>query len=194
VLVGTLAAAAACAHAAKPWSFPAGPTDQLAVPGEVGGAEITPEGDLYTGYGELAFWTGARLAPLDERIRSLLDGRWPVVRATHKDGPVRYQLDYFAGRTGGQAAYFVRVVVSNRSVRRVRARFAAGWRWSGGKLRPDGDFSARFPRPATAQLPGLYTQPGEPFSAAAAYAFDGRALLRDGRAVYLFPERPPGCV
>ncbi len=193
VLVATLAAAAACAHADAPWSFPAAPTDQLAVPGEPGGAEITPEGDLYTGYGELAFWTGARLAPLDQRERSLLDGRWPVVRATRDDGRVRYQLDYFAGRAGGEAAYFVRVLVSNRSARPARARFAAGWRWSGGKRRADGSFSSRFPRPATPSFPGLYLQPGEPFSPAASYAFDsGRALVRDGRAVYLFPRRAAG--
>jgi hypothetical protein len=193
VLVATLAAAVACAHAAKPWSFPAGPTDQIAVPGETGGAEITPEGYLYTGYGELAFWTGARLAPLKQRVRSLLDGRWPVVRATRDDGPVRYQLDYFAGRAGGAGAYFVRVIIRNRSARRVRAsRFAAAWRWTGGKRRTDGGFSARFPRPATPLFPGLYTQPGETFSPVARYAFDGRALLRDGLAVYLFPKGPPG--
>jgi hypothetical protein len=194
-LAASIAGAAVCAPASAqaPVLFPSTPTDQLALPGVAGGAEITPEGDLYTGYGELAFWAGRRLEPLDERVRSLLDGRWPVVRAARDDGPVRYELEYFAGRARGHAAFFVRVLARNDSARRAPVRFATGWRWSGGRPSPDGNtFSSRFQRPRTPKYPGLYLQPGEPFSPTASYAFGKRGLLRDGRVVYLFARRPQG--
>ena len=46
------AIAAPAAHAA-PFSFLERPTDQIAVPGYVSGTTVTPEGSLYTGWAEL---------------------------------------------------------------------------------------------------------------------------------------------
>ena len=54
ILAVCLLAPPAAARAAG-GGFLAEPTDQLAVPGLVAGAEITPEGDVYTGSAELRF-------------------------------------------------------------------------------------------------------------------------------------------
>ena len=55
---GTLATAA---PAAPTTGFLSKPTDQIAVPGMISGGEITPEGDLYTGWAEYELRFGRRL-------------------------------------------------------------------------------------------------------------------------------------
>jgi hypothetical protein len=72
------AIAAPAAHAA-PFSFLERPTDQIAVPGYVSGTTVTPEGSLYTGWAELVFRYGPRLREVDAPVRELMDGRLPVV-------------------------------------------------------------------------------------------------------------------
>ncbi|MEA2265277.1 MAG: hypothetical protein QOE27_860, partial [Solirubrobacteraceae bacterium] len=59
--LAALAAALVPGSASARWSFVATPTDQLGVPGLFAASEITPEGGIYTGYGELAFSFGAPL-------------------------------------------------------------------------------------------------------------------------------------
>ncbi len=42
------------------------------------GSEVTPEGYLYTGLGELMFFVGPEQTPIDARVRTLEDGYLPV--------------------------------------------------------------------------------------------------------------------
>jgi len=72
-LLATLAAAGPAG--ARPYGFLATPTDQLAVPGYVAGFEVTPEGFLYNGRGELVFRAGPRLVGLRAPVRTLEGGR-----------------------------------------------------------------------------------------------------------------------
>lgn len=192
--VGALLALSPAAAAApsEPFSFLKTPTDQLAVPGEPAGTEITPEGYLYTGHTELIFKLGPRLRPFAQPLRTLAGGRYPVVSSQRTSGGVRYGLELFASPVGGQTVDFVRVELRNTSRRPARARFAAAVRHAGGGLTASGAPRFRFRRPAAPERPGLYLQPGEAFDPGALHAFSGRALTRAGRALYLFPPAPPG--
>ena len=178
--------------AAAPFSFSKTPTDQLAVPGEVAGTEITPEGYLYTGHTELVFDVGSRLRPFVQPLRRLAEGRYPVVSSRLDAGGVRYRVEVFASPVAGQSVDFVRVEARNISRGPAVARFATSVRHAGGGLTASGGPRFRFRRPALAERPGLYVQPGAVFDPGARYAFADRALMRDGRALYLFPRAAAG--
>lgn len=165
---------------------PAAPTDQIGVPGAAGGWEITPEGSLYGPAAEVTWSFGPRLAPWAVSTRSLAEGRLPVVLARRSAGGVTYELSQFA--TGPARAPVVVAVlrVRNPGRRTLRARWSASVAWTRGRRRPDGTCAFRFHRPAAAaDFPGGYAQPGEAFLPGAAYAWEGRVLRRDGRALLL---------
>ncbi|MEA2221070.1 MAG: hypothetical protein QOJ35_3696, partial [Solirubrobacteraceae bacterium] len=175
-----VALASPAAVAARPYGFLATPTDQLAVPGHLAGFEITPEGFVYSGFGELVMRAGPNLVGLRAPVRTLQGGRYPLMHYGQKLAGVRYELQAFASVVAEQPVAFVRVSIVNDTARPVQARWAVGIRSSGGALKPSGVRRFRFPRPAIPQLPGLYTQPGAVFDPASDYAFGDRAILRDG--------------
>jgi hypothetical protein len=181
VAVALVAAIAPAAPAiARPYGFLATPTDQLAVPGHVAGFEITPEGFVYGGYGELVLRAGPKLVGLRAPVRTLHGGRYPLMRYGQKFAGVRYGLQAFASIAAGQPVAFLRVTIRNETPRPAQARWAVGMAYSLGALKPSGVRRFRFPRPAVPQLPGLYTQAGVPFDP----GWDGehQRRVRDRRA------------
>ena len=185
----------ATARARAQPGFLATPTDQLTVPGQVAGAEITPEGDVYTGAAEIAFRYGPGLAAWRVATRTRAEGRYPVLSSQAAAAGVGYRLTTLMDTVAGQAVVFAHLTVHNGSPRRAVARWAAEALWSGGAPEPAGRHAYRFPRPATSPVPGLYTQPGEPFDAGARYASAGGALTRDGRVLMVYggaPDTPRG--
>ena len=66
------------------------PTDQIAVPGMLAGAEIAPEGDLYTGWAEYELRFGRRLARWNQPTRVLPNPSVPLLSSSLADGPVRW--------------------------------------------------------------------------------------------------------
>ncbi len=192
--VALLAAALALASpaAARPYGFLATPTDQLAVPGHLAGFEITPEGFVYGGYGELVMRAGPSLVGLRAPVRTLHGGRYPLMRYGQRIAGVRYDVETFASIVAGQPVALVRVVLRNETARPLQGRWAVGLRSSGGALKPSGVRRFRFPRPGIPQLPGLYTQPGAAFDPASKYALGDRAILRDGHVMATFPPPAPG--
>jgi hypothetical protein len=185
------AVVAAAPAAARPYGFLATPTDQLAVPGHVAGFEVTPEGFLYGGFGELVFRAGPKLVGLRAPVRTLEGGRYPVLRYGQRFGGARYDLDVFASEVAGQPVAFARVTLRNTSARPLRARWAVGLRYSGGALKANGVRRFRFPRPVAPQRPGLITQPGTPFALGWDYGFGGGTLIRDGQVLATYAI-PPG--
>jgi hypothetical protein len=187
-----VALALAPSAAARPFSFITEPTDQLGVPGYIPGTALTPDGSLYTGWGELAFRFGPRLAPADGTVRELLGGRYPVIRYFLSHGGVDYTVTALAAGVGHRPVNFVRVVIHNGGSRPAAAAWGAGLRYSGGRLDPRGAYTFRFQRPATPAREGLYDQPGVVFDPSSVWAFNGGAVTRDGDALLLFPGAPPG--
>jgi hypothetical protein len=166
-------------------------TDEIGVMDGRAGSEITPEGSVYTGFGELMFFVGPEQAPISARVRTLEDGFLPVVRYTVEHLGIEYGFTIFAARVaGGPVVNFVRVTMRNPG-RSPRAAFlTTALRYQGEQTTetPTGD--NRFKRPIPATGVGQFDQPGEVFSNTWMYSVGGDAFLRDGRAMYLFPAQP----
>src|ERR1700723_82591 len=179
----------------KPFSYASKSTDQIGVMYSPSGTEITPEGYLYSGFGELMFYIGADRQPVVERLRTLEDGHLPVICYDVEHEGLLYRFRIFAAslgprQDGEHVVNFVRVTVHNSGSTRKRAFVTSAWRYSGPQTTvfPTGD--NRFRRPAAAQRPGDYQQPGVEFRPDSTYSVKGNAFLRDEAAVYFFPTEP----
>jgi len=80
----------------EPFCYYNKPTDVIGVMDGKEGTLITPEGYLCTGFGELMFFAGNPLTPVQQRVKTLLSGYLPVVQYQFERESVRYQLTLFA--------------------------------------------------------------------------------------------------
>ncbi len=185
--------AASAAGSLPTTGFLAAPTDQIAVPGMLSGAEITPEGDLYTGWAEYELRFGRRLAPWDQPTRTLPDPALALLSSALSDGPVRYVQTVFAVAVAGRPVAYDTVTATNGSDRPRKARVAMALAYTRGQqLRGVHGVSTgayRYERPVTGE-PGLYDQPGQPFSQAFLYSTSGRDLRRSGLLLARGPATP----
>ena len=179
----------------KPFSYASKSTDQIGVMYSPSGTEITPEGYLYSGFGELMFYVGPDRQPVVQRLRTLEDGHLPVICYDVEHEGLLYRFTIFAAslgpvQEGKHVVNFVRVTVYNSSSSKKRAFVPSAWRYSGSQTTvfPTGD--NRFRRPAAAQRPGDYQQPGAEFRPDSSYSVKANAFLRDAAAVYFFPTEP----
>lgn len=176
----------------QPFSYPVAPTDMIGLRDAEAGTLVTPEGYLYTGYGELMFFLGHPPLPASQRIRTLQDSYLPIVRYVYQDGAVTYQLSAFTAPLGPDASRpvnFVRVVATNQDRMRRTSYFGVGLRYTG-EVNPQGVGYHRFRRPAQAKAPGAYSQPGVEFDPDWEYAFGEGCALRSGQVLYVFPGDP----
>ena len=153
--------------------------------------------NLFTGYGELMFFTGAPLTPVNQRLRTLVDGYLPMVEYTVEDHGVRFHLTLFTatldGRPSSNPINFVRIEAHNISREPRATAFAAGIRYINS---PDPRISIRyrFKRPSTPD-PGVpyeklpydvrYYMEGALFNPAWKYTAARDWLARDGRILLL---------
>ena len=187
IALGLLLAAPGTAGA-RAWSYLNHPTDQLGVPGVLAGVEVTPEGGLFTGWGEATFRFGPALTTWRQPQRTLAENRWPVLTAVRRRDGVSYELTVLCDMVDGHAVAFAHVVMRGEGRGVHEGRFAAGIRDTGGALKADGVTRRfRFSRPAAPGTPGLYTQPGTAFSTDWRYAFSGDTVTRDGNVVLTVP-------
>jgi len=178
-----------------PFSYFSKPTDELGAMHAPSGTEVTPEGYLYTGFGELMFFVGPEQTAVSARVRTLEDGYLPVLSYTVSSLGIEYRFTMFSAVLGGPQSpgpvvNFVRVAVKN-SGRQPRSAFlTTAMRYQAEQTTetPTGD--NRFRRPIEASGIGQFHQPGERFSKEWVYSCEGNAFLRDGRALYLFPRQP----
>ncbi|WP_263409419.1 glucosidase family protein [Terriglobus tenax] len=176
----------------KPFSYASRSTDQISVMHATAGTEITPEGYLYSGYGELMFFLGIDRQPLSSRIRTLEEGYLPIVHYSQQHDGVEYHFTAFAASLGKEqdgthVANFVRVTVSNPSSTSKRAFLTTAWRYQAEQTTPYQSGDNRFERPVEGKQPGDPQQQGAPFRADASYRTADDAYLQDGKAIYLFP-------
>lgn len=188
----TMLAIAACALAlcappagasAATTGFLSKPTEQIAVPGTLAGGEVTPEGDLYTGWAEYELSYGRKLAPWNQPTRTLLDPGVPLLSSALSDGPVRYVQTVFAVAVGGRPVAYDTVTAINTSTRPREARVAMAIAYTRGRqlrgVHGTATGAYRYERPLSG-APGFYEQPGEAFSPSFAYTTSGRDLDRSG--------------
>ncbi|MGD0891995.1 MAG: hypothetical protein ABR923_10705 [Terracidiphilus sp.] len=182
-------------QAGQPFSYFSKPTDEIGVMDAEAATEITPEGYLRTGFGELMFFAGPELEPTSVRLRTLEDGRLPIIQYQFERDGVKYEFTMLAatkeirdGEPTGPLVNFIRITMKNTGSQATRAILATGIRYDAPNNTgaPHGD--NRFDRPREGRFPGDYRQLGEKFSADWVYSFDGGNFLRDGRLLYTFPE------
>ena len=178
----------------QPFSYFSAPTDEIGVMDAEAATEITPEGYLRTGFGELMFFAGPELKPTSVRIRTLEEGRLPIVHYDFERNGVVYRFTLFAatqsiqnGEPKGPLVNFIRIEMKNQGSEPNRAILATGIRYDAPNKTgaPHGD--NRFDRPREGKFPGDYRQLGETFSPDWVYSFSPDGFLRDGRLFYTFP-------
>jgi hypothetical protein len=179
----------------QPFSYASLSTDQIGVMHSPSGTEITPEGYLYTGFGELIFFVGVDQVPVVQRLRTLEDGHLPIISYEFEHDGLSYHFTIFAAslgpeQNGERVVNFIRISVHNPGAARKRAFITTAWRYQGEQKTtfPTGD--DRFRRPVMGKRVGDYQQPGEFFRSDSKYAVKGNAFIRDGRAIYFFPSSP----
>lgn len=174
--------------------FLSAPTDQVAVPGILAGGEVTPEGDLYTGWAEYELRFGRRLVAWDQPTRTLPNPGLPLLSSTLSDGPVLYTQTVFAVAVAGQPVAYDTVTATNTSGRAREAQVAMQVAYTRGPqirgLRGARTGAYRYERPVTGQPDGLYDQPGQSFSRAFRYYTAGRDLDRSGLLLARGPAAP----
>lgn len=177
----------------EPFSYFWHPTDVIGSLYAPVASEVTPEGYVYTGFGELMFFTGNPPEPIDVRIKTLQGGCLPIVRYHLLRHGVQYRFTAFAADLGGPMAglplNFVRVELANESGEPRAAMLSSAYRFSAPATTqsalPDYRFHQRFDL-----IPGALTKGQTSHNPAWVYSFTKNALIRDGRLVYLFPTDP----
>lgn len=179
-------------HPREAFSYFSKPTGEIGVMYAEAATEITPEGYLRTGYGELMFFAGPEYAPTDARIRTLQQGYLPIQHSSFTREGIRYDCAVLAATLGGKPegtlVNFVRVTMTNEGKLPMRAFFASGIRYDAPKSASIKHGDNRFDRPREARFPGDYRQIGETFHPDWTYSFSGDRFLRDGRILYFFPR------
>ena len=179
----------------EPFSYFSHPTDELGMMDAETATEITPEGYLRTGFGELMFFAGPELEPTSVRIRTLEQGKLPIFHYEFERDGLIYRFTMFAatqtiqnGAPAGPSANFIQVVITNESTQPTRAILATGIRYDAPNNTNAGHGDNRFDRPREPKTPGKYRQLGEVFSPDWVYSFSATGFLRDGRLLYSFPQ------
>ena len=174
-----------------PFSYYSHSVDEIGVMDAPLATEITPEGSLYTGYGELVFLTGPEMSRIAPRIRTLEQGYIPIVHMQHTQAGIEYRFTFFTAKLDdGTLVNFARVVEKNVTDRPTRAVLTAATRYQNDTANGSGTGEHRFRRPVEAEHPSDYRQPGVEFNPEWVYSFSDHAFLRSGKAFYLFPDAP----
>ncbi|HEY6953580.1 MAG TPA: hypothetical protein VI758_14325 [Bacteroidota bacterium] len=178
----------------EPFCYFSKPTDEIGVMDGRQATLVSPEGFLYTGSGELMFFTGNPPTPINQRVKTLLKGYLPVVQYKFVRDDIEYSFSTFAATLDGNPEdalmNFVRIEVKNLSTNQRTAYCGAGIRYQGEANTTWGVADNRFGRPAKAKIVGNFEQAGVEFSRDWIYSFDKDALLRDSAIVYVFPTDP----
>jgi hypothetical protein len=175
----------------QPFNYFSKPTGEIGMMDAEAATEVTPEGYLRTGFGELMFFQGPELKPTSVRIRTLDEGHLPIDHYQFERDGIVYRFTMFAatldGKPEGTQVNFIRIAMKNEGHEPTRAILATGMRYDAPNNtgREHGD--NRFDRPVEGKFPGDYRQIGEKFSADWVYSYEGDHFLRDGRLLYTYP-------
>ncbi len=185
----------------QPFSYFWHPTDIVGTLYAPVASEVTPEGYVWTGFGELMFFVGNPPQPVSQRTKTLRKDFLPIIDYQFDRDGVVYQFSVFASELPGLEGLplnFIRVQVTNRS-REPRAAFlTSAYRFSPPLERLNGTPDYRFRQSITRKdhdlelqlIPAALAEGQYPFNPEWKYDFAPNALLRDGRLVYTFPENP----
>jgi hypothetical protein len=187
-------------HPEQPFSYFSQPTDEIGVMNAPSATEISPEGYLYTGYGELMFFLGPEQTPLSARIRTLEDGDLPVISYSVTHLGIVYTFTTFAAQVPsmpatdsaptGEIVNFVRVTMHNPAATPRAAFLTTAIRYQAPQTTEAPMADNRYLRPANEKRVGDYQQPGEAFEPHWTYSMEDGACYRQDRMLYFYPQLP----
>jgi hypothetical protein len=177
----------------EPFSYFTHPTDEIGALYAPVGSEVTPEGYVWTGFGEFMFLVGNPPQPINVRIKTLYKGYLPIVQyQLHREG-LQYNFTAFADDLGrdlaGLPVNFLKVEIHNESKEQRTAFLSSAYRFAPPQngLHVVADYRS-YQR--IDLVPKEYSQGQTTFDPKWKYSFDANALVRDGRIVYMFPSDP----
>ena len=177
----------------KPFSYFWHPTDVIGSLYAPVASEVTPEGYVYTGFGELMFFTGLPARPVEVRIKTLHRGYLPIFRYDLVDRGIRYTFTIFAAELGKPLerlpVNFVEVAVENTGDEPRTGFLSSAFRHSPTINQLSGTADYRFSQRFDL-IPKPYTEGQTRFNPNWQYSFGDGAVLRDGRVLYTFPRTP----
>ena len=178
----------------EPFSYFSQPTDVIGVMDGRAGTMVTPEGYLFTGYGEQMFFVGDPPSPAAQRVKTLYRGYLPDIQYTYHEGTIEYRMAAFAATLDGNPESpmmnFVRVVAVNTGNFPAAGHFTVAIRYLNEDDTGHGQGDHRFRRPIVAPRLGEPSQPGVEWNPDWQFEFSGNRVLRDGKVMYLFPTQP----
>lgn len=155
--------------------------------------EVTPEGYLYTGFGELMFFVGNPLEPVNQRVKTLYNGYLPIVQFGFHYHDVDYHFRMFGADLGGALAglpvNFLEVRLTNGAKEKRAAFLTSAFRFTP-PIAGLGDLAEYRFRQRFDFIPEKYTKGQSVFNPDWKYSFASGAVLRDGRILYLLPSEP----
>ena len=158
-------------------------------------SEITPEGYVYTGFGELMFFVGNPPVPVNQRLRTLYEDKLPIVQYHFEDKGVRYSFTILAVDLGseleGLPVNLVKVELQNISSQKRTPFLTSAFRVKAPRNRlqraeSDYRFRQRFDL-----IPHGGGEAQAAFNPRWKYWLESYGLLRDDRVIYTFPTDPP---
>ena len=179
--------------AEEPFSYFWHPTDVIGALYDPVASEVTPEGYVYTGFGELMFFVGNPPEAINERIKTLDHGYEPIVQYGLERANVQYRFRIFAADLGqglqGLPLNFIEVRVHNNGQEDRTAYLSSAYRFSppinGLEKVPAYRFRQRFDL-----ISSSYTKGQSDFNPHWNYSFGLGKFVRDGRILYTFPSQP----
>jgi hypothetical protein len=168
----------------RPFTWSSNPVTEIGIADAREGTEITPTGSLFTGYGEMLFFCGAKNKRVDAPIRTLERGYLPIVHYHFRDRSVRYDVTLFSWALNPLIPYknpinFIRVRAFNFADHPVTSQFTVGFRYSRGP--------SCFRRPSIRKKPGHYYQPGVFFDPNWVYGFYSNLATRSNDVLFTYP-------
>ena len=176
----------------EPFSYFWHPTDVLGTLFAPVASEVTPEGYVYTGFGELMFFAGNPPQPVNQRIKTLELGYLPMVQYQVKSDNLTYNFTMFASDLGstleGVPVNFIRVEVKNETGAHT-GFLASAFRVQPPQTRLERPYDFRFGQ-RFQLIPNRLTAGQMKFNPDWKYSFTDTSLVRDGSILYSFPQDP----
>ncbi len=177
----------------EPFSYFWHPNEPIGAPFAPVATEVTPEGYLYTGFGELMFMLGNPPEPVNQRVKTLYKGWIPIIEYKLEDKGIQYRFRTFGADLGGPIeglpVNFVEVTMLNAGHDMRTGFLSTAFRFtppvSTLGSRPSYRFAQRFDF-----IPEKYVAGQNKFNPDWRYDFGKDAIVRDGRILYTFPTTP----
>ena len=121
----------------KPWCYFTHPVTVIGMPWQPDpiGIQVTPEGNIFTGYAEFCLFFGEKNKPLTSRQRQFVEGYIPVVTDSWTEGAINYNYEVFSTNLTDFEAkntlQLAKITLTNKTDKNQSTLFSAAFRQNG---------------------------------------------------------------